>query len=186
MRIMRLAALLLCLQAPHAYAKDETCGQFAKELGWSGPENCLCGNTLRRHEVFKTEQHTSLPMIAACVYEDSEKNLLGRFVYAGRMTIEGSIVRSESDSLGDQVEFHASEEQVSKLPLALHSLRMNDKIIRLARIPALRDFNDCREAPATIQLRRLLVTLGPGTDNDGSFPVSWSLRRVGKFKKCSW
>lgn len=170
--------LVLYAQVSTAVASDRLC----RKIDGNDPKVCKCGTNLTSYSLMGIE---NFPLVTVCRYRKMDAYIFGQFTFEGSVELTGKITREDTASLGDTLFFHLGESLEKKLPGYLTEIRFGDEARKKFGAPRVVGNVSCWVADTTIILRKLFVQEGPGTDNDGSLAISYSVKHVGKFERCS-
>ena len=179
--LISLLLTLSSLLSTHAWSSAGTC-----------EKECDCGKNLAKRYLGESGEiiaPSKLPITRVCNYRWSEDRsyLNASFLFSGSVEVNGIIRRYESDSLGDQAEFHVdtdNPELVVQPTYLLKNLRLANDAFRKFRIPKLTEKTRCWSAAARIRIRKIESDRDAGTDFSGDYLLDYDVIRVGKFSRC--
>lgn len=156
---------------------------------------CQCGKNLTgiyhfdQSEKSKIFSGSKFPLVAFCPYREADDPWYseGTYLFEGSAILTGTIMRSESDSLGDTAEFFVSNDESKALPkpdYLLTSLRLSDQAFKNFHIPKLSSKHPCWAANAKIEIKQVEINNDGGSDNAGNFLLDYKILSVDKFGAC--
>lgn len=132
---------------------------------------CDCGTNLSVRYEHKEPFGTKL--IAVCDFRKSEHgDVYGGFFFRGKIVKAAPVTFVQGSLGGPRLHFE--------------HLKFIDReaAFRTFGAPALTKSALCWRAEATVEITQLLVMRGPGTDEDGEWPVKYRVLNIGSYAAC--
>jgi hypothetical protein len=131
---------------------------------------CDCGSNLSIKYEYK--EPSNMTLVAVCNFRKNDRReSYGGFFFRGSDTTTATLERQDTPS-GVGLYFGGWK------------FIEEDVAIDAFKVPRLSKTAPCWTTEATVELTQLLIMVGPGTDEDGGWPLKHRVLKVGNYKAC--